>query len=191
MNDITNVYFVRHASPNFNNHDDMTRELTDRGMNDRKLVTAFLKDKNIDTALSSPYKRAVDTIKEFTDMNGLPIRLIDDFRERRVGNEWIENFDDFCRRQWEDFDFKLQGGESLREVQERNILALGKALEDHFGKNIVIGSHGTALSTVINFYDNSFGYKEFNEIKNIMPWIVQFTFKGSVLSEIKKVNLFI
>nr|WP_300837777.1 hypothetical protein [uncultured Acetatifactor sp.] len=28
---MTKVYFVRHAAPNFNNHDDLTRELTVRG----------------------------------------------------------------------------------------------------------------------------------------------------------------
>lgn len=44
---MTRVYFVRHAQPNFNNHDDLTRELTEQGRRDRKLVTAFLKVKEI------------------------------------------------------------------------------------------------------------------------------------------------
>lgn len=190
MNNITGVYFVRHAAPNYNNHDDMTRELTAQGLRDRKLVTDFLLDKNIDVALSSPYKRAVDTIKEFADVKKLQIEFVDDFRERKVGNEWIENFNDFCKKQWDDFDFKLSDGESLKEVQRRNIRALNNALEIHRGKNIVIGSHGTALSTVINYFDNSFGYGDFNEIKNLMPWIVQFTFEDCQLSEIKQFNLF-
>lgn len=73
MNNITAVYFVRHAVPNYNNHDDMTRELTVQGLRDRKLVTDFLLDKNIDVVLSSPYKRAVDTIKEFADVKKLQI----------------------------------------------------------------------------------------------------------------------
>lgn len=28
---MTNVYFVRHAQPNYENHDDLTRELTEKG----------------------------------------------------------------------------------------------------------------------------------------------------------------
>lgn len=190
MNNITTVYFVRHAAPNYNNHDDMNRELTVQGLHDRRLVTDFLSDKNIDVALSSPYKRAVDTIKEYADIKKLPIQLIDDFRERKVGNEWIENFNDFCKKQWEDFDFKLTDGESLKEVQIRNICALNNVLEIHRGKNIVIGSHGTALSTVINYFDNSFGYDEFNKIKNLMPWVVGFIFEGNRCLEILKYNLF-
>ena len=44
------------------------------------------------------------------------------------------------------------------------------------GKNIVIGSHGTALSTVFNYYDHSFGYEDFDKIRFVMPWIVEFDF---------------
>lgn len=58
----TTVYFVRHAEPNYHNHDDRTWELTTKGMEDRKLVTAFLADKNVDVVLSSSYKRAIDAI---------------------------------------------------------------------------------------------------------------------------------
>lgn len=64
---MTIIYFVRHAQPNFNNHDDLTRELTMQGWQDSKLVTKFLWDKGIDIVLSSPYKRSISTIKEFAD----------------------------------------------------------------------------------------------------------------------------
>lgn len=183
---MTTVYFVRHAAPNFKNHDDLTRELSAQGLKDRKLVTEFLWDKKIEVVLSSPYKRAVDTIKEFADAKGLKIELIDDFRERKVGNEWINNFDDFCKSQWADFDYKLSDGESLREVQRRNISALHQVLETSAGKNVVIGSHGTALSTIIHYFDLTFGYKEFNEIKDLMPWIVRFSFENDRCLEIQK-----
>lgn len=173
---MTRVFFVRHAEPNYENHDDMTRELTPKGMEDRKLVTAFLSDKNIDVVLSSPYKRAVDTVADFAEKNGLPIETIDDFRERKVGNGWIEDFTEFSRSQWADFTYKLPEGECIREVQDRNIAALNEVLNRFSGKNIVIGSHGTALSTVINYYDNSYDYEDFEKIRLLMPWIVEFVF---------------
>ena len=187
---MTTIYFVRHAIPNFNNHNDLTRELTAQGLEDRKRVTEFLWNRDIDAVLSSPYKRAVDTVKEFADAKGLEIKLIEAFRERKVESEWIEDFDAFCKRQWEDFDFKLSEGESLREVQERNISALHQVSEAYNGKNVVIGSHGTALSTIIHYFDPSFGYNEFMKIKNLMPWIVRFTFEGDRCVEIQKYNVF-
>ena len=50
---MTKVYFVRHAEPNYNNHNDALRELSSKGMKDRKLVTKFLVDKHIDVVLSA------------------------------------------------------------------------------------------------------------------------------------------
>ena len=56
---MTNVYFALHAQPNYENHDDLTRELTENGLQDRKLVTEYLRDKEIHAVLSSPFKRMV------------------------------------------------------------------------------------------------------------------------------------
>ncbi len=185
----TVIYFVRHAEPNMNNHDDRTRELTAEGLESRKLVTKFLADQKIDAVLSSPYKRSVDTIRHFADLQGLTIETVEDFRERKVGN-WIEDFDGFCKRQWENFEYKLPGGESLREVQERNLAVLKQVLKSYAGKNIVVGSHGTALSTIIHSYDASFGYDDFMRIKGLMPWVVRFTFQQERCIDIQKYNLF-
>lgn len=173
---MTRIFFVRHAEPNYGNHNDPARELSPRGMIDRERVTRFFADNRIDIVISSPYKRAIDTIKPFAESRGLAIEIIEDFRERKVGACWIEDFSEFAKRQWEDFDYKLSDGECLREVQERNISALKSVLQKHPGKSIVIGSHGTALSTIINYFNHSFGYDDFRKIKNRMPWIVEFDF---------------
>ena len=173
---MTKVYFVRHAEPIYSNHDDKLRELSSKGMEDRKLVTQFLADKHIDVVLSSPYKRAVDTVKDFADSYGIEIDIIYDFRERKVDSGWIEDFTSFSKMQWSDFTYKLSDGECLQEVQVRNILALQQVLNKYAEKNIVVGSHGTAISTIINYYDHSFGYNDFERIKNVMPWIVEFVF---------------
>lgn len=187
---MTTVYFVRHAEPDYNNHDDASRELTSKGLKDRKLVTDFLLDKNIDIILSSPYKRAIDTVSHFAKTVNLDIGIIEDFKERRVDSEWIADFAAFSKKQWENFNYKLSDGETLKEVQSRNIRALNCVLESYNGKNIVIGSHGTALSTIINYYDKSFCYKDFERIRNLMPWVVKFTFKDNACVGIQQYNLF-
>lgn len=185
---MTTVYFVRHAQPNYNNHEDALRELTPKGLRDRISVSRYLHDKKINAVLSSPYKRAFDTVKDFADKHHLPVETIDDFRERKVDRGWIENFDAFCRQQWEDFSYRLSDGESLGEVQERNIRALYDMLEKYKDKNIVIGSHGTALCTIIHYFDPAFGYDDFVKIKSLMPWIVRFVFEDKTLLEIERIS---
>lgn len=177
---MTTVYYVRHAEPNYQNHEDAARELSAKGLQDRHLVTRFLAGKSIDVVISSPFRRAVDTVREFADSRGLAIGLNDAFRERKIGNEWIADFQGFAQRQWQDFSYKLPGGESLREVQERNITALQEVIQSHRGKQIVIGGHGTALSTILNHYDSTFGYADFEELKGKMPWIVEFRYDDAL-----------
>lgn len=176
MERMTKIYFVRHAQPDYNNHNDMLRELSPKGLEDRKKVTDFLSDKSIDIVLSSPFKRSRDTVGDFAEKYGFKIITVDDFRERRINSGWIEDFAAFTKKQWEDFDYKLSDGECLNEVQVRNISALKQTLKKYPGKKLVIGSHGTALSTIINYYNNSFGYKDFERIRNLMPWIVEMDF---------------
>jgi len=187
---MTNVYFVRHAESDNKVHDDMSRPLTEKGTKDRSLVTNYLGDKGILAVFSSPYKRAYDTVEDFAQQNGLDITCIDDFRERKVADTWIEDFSSYAKMQWEDFGHKILPGESLGEVQARNIKALHELLASCNDKNIVIGTHGTALSTVVNYFDNSFSHDRFNEIVGLMPWIVHFAFEKDKCISIDYINLF-
>lgn len=187
---MTEIYFVRHAEPNTQNHNDPTRELTEKGWQDTKLVTAFLADKKIAAVLSSPYKRAVDTVRGFAEQAGLPIVTDPDFRERRVDSVWIEDFDGFCRNQWADFDYRLTDGETLGMVQARNLDALRRVLREYPEQNVAIGSHGTALSTLIHYFDPTFGHAGFQSIRRLMPWIVRFRFDGLRCVSITEFDVF-
>lgn len=189
---MTTIYFIRHAESDHKIHDDQTRPLTEKGMKDRKLVTAFLQDKSINIVLSSPYKRAVDTVADFANKHNIEICTIDDFRERKSDSNWLKDTDffPFIQRQWQDFNYKLSDGENLNEVQYRNITALKTVLKQYNDKNIIIGTHGTALSTIINYYDNSYGYDDFMNMINLMPWVVKIVFDSEKCVRIEKINLF-
>ena len=50
---------------------------------------------------------------------------------------------------------------------------------DNTDKDIVIGTHGTALSTILNFYDNNFGCEDFLRIIDWMPYIIELDFESS------------
>ena len=166
---MTTVYFIRHAEADNTNRDGRNRPLTAKGLADRKLVTEFLSDKSIDVVLSSPFKRAVDTVADFAEQNSFEVETVEDFRERKSDSDWMRDTDfwPFIERQWSDFSYSMSDGECLAAVQERNIATLSDVLTRYKNKNIVIGTHGTALSTIINYYDPTYGFKDFMEMVNI------------------------
>lgn len=187
---MTNIYFVRHAQCDNSVHDDLTRPLTPKGMLDRTLVTNYLESKEISVVISSPYKRAYDTVAHFAEQNNLDVICIDKFKERRMADVWIDDFDAYARKQWADFTYTLNSGESLSNVQARNIEALREVLFTYPDKNIAVGTHGTALSTIVNYFDKSFAYENFAAIVSLMPWIVHFGFDGDRCVCINYINPF-
>jgi len=191
---MTTVYFIRHAQADNFIRDGRVRPLTAKGMHDRALVTAFLRDKGIDAVLSSPFRRAVDTISDFAAKNNHEIEIVEDFRERKSDSDMASTnravFIDFMERQWADFSYTFSDGECLADVQKRNIAALHEALTKYESKNIVVGTHGTALSTIINYYDRSYAFKDFMAMVDILPWVVKMTFDDDNCLGIEKIDLF-
>ena len=177
----TKIIFVRHAKAQYG-EDDRTRPLTDEGLRNRAIVVETLKGRKIDRFLSSPYKRSTDTIQTAADFFGMQIETDERFRERKVGtweSGWLE-------KRWADFTCTEEGGECLASVQSRNMEALKEVLADYAGKTVVIGTHGTALATILNYYDNSFGLDGFMRIVGWMPYIVELTFDGERLVDKKE-----
>ena len=101
----------------------------------------------------------------------------------------LEDFNSFTEKQWADFSYHLPGGESLQEVQERNVMALLTLLDRHQGKTLVIGTHGTALSTILRYYQPTYSIKDFNRIKHIFPYMICLTFEDFSLVSMQEIPL--
>lgn len=175
---MTKVYFVRHAQPDHSVRDDRHRPLTDEGKNDTRAVAELLRSRGVEFIASSPYVRAIDTVGLYSLWTGLDVNIFEDFRERNAGSWHGENFFEYIEKQWADFDYHIKDGESLREVQERNVRALRQILSEHDGERIAIATHGTALSTILNNYYPEFDFNCFKKIVDFMPFIIRLDFDG-------------
>ncbi len=174
---MTRVYFVRHAQSDYRSGPDRERGLTAEALEDRRVVLDFLRDKPVDAFYCSPYRRSLDTIREAADHFGLPIRTDERLREREAAPG--SNCRELFRKRWSDFDWHEPGGESLRSVQDRNIAALTEILEQNREKTLVLGTHGTALSTILNYYDPGWDCDSFLRIIDWMPFVVALDFDGT------------
>lgn len=176
---MTQIIFVRHAEPVHSWKEDRTRPLTPQGIADSKKVTELLKTLPIDCFYSSPYVRSLDTILESSLLFNKPIVREERFRERQKGEAGNEQ--GMFQKRWADFTFCESGGESLQQVQQRNIEALLQLLHTHNSENVVVGTHGTALSTILNYYNPSFGCDDFLRIIDYMPYVILLSFDGTRL----------
>ncbi|WP_058303641.1 hypothetical protein [Gorillibacterium timonense] len=53
---------------------------------------------------------------------------------------------------------------------------------------MAIGTHGTALGTIIHHYDPSFGWQGFCRIVNRMPYVLRMRFEGSTFLDVAEIE---
>lgn len=174
---MTTIYFVRHAEPLHSWEDDRTRPLTEEGKNDANQIVSFFINKKIDCFISSPYKRSFETILPTANAFNQQIITDERLRERKAGN--CGNNKEMFYKRWNDKNFAENDGESIGSVQKRNIAALNEILENNINKTIVIGTHGTALSSILNYYNPKFNCDDFLRIINFLPYIIEMTFNNN------------
>lgn len=177
---MTQLYFVRHAQPDYRTGDNSTFPLSDEGRQDRLQAAKVLQAIRFDAAVSSPYRRSLETIQPIIEQQHLPLTTDIRLRERDNNGD-SSNTHEMFRKRWADFDFREEGGESLRSTMTRNIEALWDILENYEGKTILIGTHGTALATIIHYFEPSYGYEAFLRIIDFMPYVLRMDFDGRQL----------
>lgn len=178
---MTTVYFVRHAESDGSVSETVSRPLTSKGKADVALVTQFLSRANVTRILSSPYKRAIDTVSGYAQAVGKEIEIIDGFREWSGYYINPDKFFPTMKRMFNDFSLKEADGESFSELQKRNTEALMEAVSRYDGETIAIGTHGIALSVTLAGLVPSFGYDDFFDMCEKMPWIARLVFSDGKL----------
>ncbi|HXQ16308.1 MAG TPA: histidine phosphatase family protein [Caulobacteraceae bacterium] len=125
--------------------------LSELGKQQADSLPAALAELGVDALASSPYRRAIDTLRPYADHAGLEIALDEDLRERALGN-WmadIADAEEAVRRMHADLDFQRVGGESGRACVARFEAALARVVAAHPGRTIAVGSHGGVLGHLI------------------------------------------
>lgn len=182
----TNIYFVRHAQPDHSWEDDRSRPLTEEGKQDSKNVLRFFQGVPVTCFYCSPYRRSLDTIAETANSFHKTVIVDERLRERECGQEG--NNQTMFQKRWADKDFHEEGGESIRMVQRRNMEALNEILRNDCERTVVIGTHGTALSSILNYYNPEFNCDSFLKIIDWMPYILQLVFQEDRL--VKQIDHF-
>ena len=157
----TIIYIARHSQPfreylgeyNANEIEQIRNEknpLSVVGEEKACLMSEIPELKNINVLYSSHYVRAMATAKYIAEANKIKLNVDERFGERKFGvNSMSELPKDFYELQFNNWDYKINNGESLNEVALRMQGALEELLNKYKGQNIMVVSHGTALTAML------------------------------------------
>ncbi|WP_456278982.1 histidine phosphatase family protein [Bacillus sp. AK128] len=180
----TNLYFVRHAHSIYT-PDELLRPLSEQGQRDAVRITQLLEKVSIDYVISSPYKRAVQTVEGIADLCGKEVIIENGFKERLLSEGPVENFDIAVTKVWEDPTFSWQGGESNNIAQKRGVQATLNVLKMYSGSNIVIGTHGNIMVLIMNYFNEKYGFNFWKALE--MPDMYKLLFDGTTLKQVKRI----
>ena len=171
------IYLIRHGESKANElnlflgHGDL--DLTDRGYAQARKTAQYLITLKVDAIYSSDLLRAYHTAKESSKLLNLPV--IKDARLREIDcGEWdFMPFDELKVKFKDTFDVwltdvgnaKCDGGESVKQVQERIVNALTDIANKNQEKTVLVFSHATAIRCFAGFCTG----KGAHGVKDI-PW---------------------
>ena len=184
----TTIYMIRHAKSPFVVGQELTRELSTQGLIDAKKVADIMDNKKIDLIVSSPYKRAIQTIEEIATNKDIEIIVYEELRERQLKGAFKLTEDEIyqaIKTSFEDIDFHLTDGESIRDVQNRAIPVIKNLLNNYEGKTIIIGTHGNVMTIIMNYFDKAYGYEFWKNTSK--PDIYKLVFSGENLLSVQRV----
>ena len=178
LNSTTILYFIRHAEPDFSEPDNYKRKLTVSGEIQAQRLSEIFNDINVDGVYSSPYLRAIKTVEPIAKSKSLNVQLLDQFRERKSSDYRVskEKFLGYGKHQWDDFDFKLCGGESLNDVKNRYNTGVRIIINQHAqSQNCIfaVGCHIAGLCAYISQFNLISNYEEYKKYASKMPLIVK------------------
>lgn len=181
---LTAIYLVRHAHSNYSS-DELGRSVSEKGTKDVESVSRLLIEENIEVFISSPYRRAIQTVEGAANALRMKIKIDHRFKERILAESTVEDFESSIRKLWENSNFSFPGGESNITAQQRGIEGLSDALTRYRGKRIAIGTHGNIMAIIMNYYDSKYGYEFWKCLR--MPDIYKLSFEDNRLIDVERI----
>ncbi len=173
------IYLIRHSGPfvNIDNYNDYfniswniynkNMILNTEGENKAKELSNNNEFVNTDEIYSADSARAIATAKYIAEKNNLSIKLDERINERNLGIKTISQLpNDFNKKSFDKKDYKIFGGESLNEVDERMNSFINDIIHNNCNKTIIV-THGiillSFLSSLCNFsYDGKTFFIKYN-----------------------------
>src|SRR5579859_2237058 len=157
------IYLVRHGENPANITHEFSHKLVDYSLTPKGILQAqqtaeYFKDKEIDEIFASPLKRAKETAEIIAEPLGLPVTIVEHFREVNVGDfegrpPTHENWQlhDSYFREWftGNHEACFPGGENYLTLLKRMQMGLREVTSGKSDHKIVVVAHGGIFTATV------------------------------------------
>lgn len=142
------IYLIRHCHAE---GQEPFASLTNEGYRQTEVLADLLAPVGISKIVSSPYKRAVDSVTPLATKLALSVHTDERLIERILSDPPVVNWRDHLRVAFINPDFALPGGESSAEAMARGRAAVDAAVSGAAG-HVAIVTHGNLLTLILRSF---------------------------------------
>lgn len=156
------IYLVRHCETV---SQEPKSSLTEKGYEEAVRLADFFAQKNIDSIISSPYRRARESIEPFAQEEDIDIIEDERLTERILSSENLTDWYEKLRETFVDKNLTFPGGESSKEAMIRIVEVIEELISSDY-KNTIVVTHGNILALLLHHYDCRFGFEDWEKLRN-------------------------
>jgi broad specificity phosphatase PhoE len=173
----TDLYFVRHGETEYNRRRivqgrKIDSTLNDTGRRQAEALAERLASLDPVALYTSTLRRALQTTDRIAERHpGVPVYRTEDLEEMSWGvheGDAPSDATDAIYGRWDrgEFDYQIDGGESIRDVQERALRAVRRITSEHPGATVIVVAHGRLLRVLLASLLNEYGLERMSEIEH-------------------------
>lgn len=179
-----NIYIIRHCEAEGQSSDS---PLTKRGFTQANELSDFLSDIKVDRIISSPFLRAIQTIKPFAGNKNIEIEMDSRLSERVLSSTFFPDWMDKLEATFKDLDLKYEGGESSNEARNRIVKVVNNIVASD-SENTIIVAHGGVISLLLHHYDKNFAFEQWKTLSNPDVYLLNLTKNDTHYKRLWKVD---
>lgn len=139
--------------------------LTEKGFKQAIKLAVFFDNVKVDRIISSPYKRAIQTVQPLANQLNVEIEMNNQLKERVLSTDSLSDWMEKLRETFDDRSLKFEGGESSEDAANRIVEVIESVLKSEFENTVVI-THGNLMALLLNHYDKQFNFDGWKNLSN-------------------------
>ncbi|WP_282063155.1 histidine phosphatase family protein [Bacillus pumilus] len=155
-------YIVRHCQANGQSED---AYLTPQGIAQSHALAQFFSGIHLNQIISSPYKRAIQTIEPLAHAKQLEVQIDQRLSERVLSLKPMDDWFEKLKLSFMYLHLTSEGGESSLEAMNRIVEVLYEQINSGKDRTLFV-THGNIMSLLLKHADPTIGFKEWEKLSN-------------------------